>query len=66
MVLLIGFMSLLTAVTLFLFVYASNPVEPPSLITGLPEPVNSALNSTINGWKALISDLGTVNNVTSG
>ncbi|MFB6190418.1 MAG: hypothetical protein ABEJ91_02490 [Candidatus Nanohaloarchaea archaeon] len=55
--LLVSFMTLLAAVTLFLFVYAPDPANVPSARIVLPESVNRGLNATVQGWNALFQDL---------
>lgn len=59
--LLVGFMALLGSVVLFLFVYAPEPVEvgTPSASLNLPEPVNSWVNQSVQGYRAIFSDVGT-------
>lgn len=54
--LLVSFMALLAVVVLFLFVYAPDPVDAPSIGVMLPEPVNNGLNATVQGWEALFQD----------
>jgi hypothetical protein len=56
--LLVSFMTLLAAVMLFMFVYAPDPASAPSARVVLPEPINSGLNATVQGWNALFQDLG--------
>ncbi len=65
LVLLIGFMSLLAAVVLFLFVYAPEPLDVPSVSVALPEPVYEGLNASLEGWRSLMSDVGTGVNATT-
>ncbi|MFB6191488.1 MAG: hypothetical protein ABEJ64_03595 [Candidatus Nanohaloarchaea archaeon] len=63
MLLLVGFMTLLATVFLFLFVYAPDPLSPPRMASFLPDPVNDAVNATVQGWEALFEDLGSAKEI---
>lgn len=57
-------MGLLAVVMLFLFVYAPNPVEPPGIELPLPDFMDNAVNTSIEGWKDLIETFSDLNNNT--
>ncbi len=65
-VLLMGFMTLLTIAFLYLFVYAEPPMELPSLGFFLPEPIESIVDMVAEGWSELIDDLIVTNSSSSG
>lgn len=62
MVLLVGFMTLLVTATLFVFVYAPNPAEPPGFKIPLPEPLQDSVNRSIYGWNQMLSTFDNAGN----
>lgn len=66
LVLLVGFMTLLASVTLFLFVYAPDPANPPGTGPLLPETVQEGINATVQGWEALFDDISSAQEGLSG
>lgn len=65
-VLLMGFMTLLTIAFLYFFVYAEPPLELPGLGLFLPEPVESIVDIVFEGWAELIEDMTFSNSTSTG
>ncbi len=66
LVVLLGFMTLLTVAVLYLFVYADPPLRLPGMGSLLPEPFQGILDAVFKGWSELIEDMTFSSNATSG